>query len=365
MHDETSCVTKWVQASTLSDNVSAIPHVARWWRRPVAATSRFSKAACMLAAAFALTAVLGVAPSKATAAEQDHASVVREAAQRVSARDDPDSRNETQFAATIPYPAELHMQPVPDQPASLSLAAAYVSEEQEDSEGGPRDDEGVTSSDTTLKLEGDVVASTSDGAAVHVGDGESLSARGSTIISLDPAGSSALSVSGGGAADVASASTLSARGEGSGALVCAGPGTSVHLSDSSAYASGERCAAIAAVDGATVSMEGGNLEATSGSAVRVEGSGSSVSLAGVHILSSGSLAELCGNATLSLDGVTSESSHAAAVYVAAGVPTLRLTNGSVVLGTVDIADGAGIDIQTDATSRVDGRMVYLSATNVA
>ena len=365
MHDETSCVTKWVQASTLSDNVSAIPHVARWWRRPVAATSRFSKAACMLAAAFALTAVLGVAPSKATAAEQDHASVVREAAQRVSARDDPDSRNETQFAATIPYPAELHMQPVPDQPASLSLAAAYVSEEQEDSEGGPRDDEGVTSSDTTLKLEGDVVASTSDGAAVHVGDGESLSARGSTIISLDPAGSPALSVSGGGAANVSSASTLSARGEGAGALACAGPGTSVHLSDSSAYASGERCAAIAAVDGATVSMEGGNLEATSGSAVRVEGSGSSVSLAGVHILSSGSLAELCGNATLSLDGVTSESSHAAAVYVAAGVPTLRLTNGSVVLGTVDIADGAGIDIQTDATSRVDGRMVYLSATNVA
>lgn len=264
MHDETSCVTKWVQASTLSDNVSAIPHVARWWRRPVAATSRFSKAACMLAAAFALTAVLGVAPSKATAAEQDHASVVREAAQRVSARDDPDSRNETQFAATIPYPAELHMQPVPDQPASLSLAAAYVSEEQEDSEGGPRDDEGVTSSDTTLKLEGDVVASTSDGAAVHVGDGESLSARGSTIISLDPVGSSALSVSGGGALDVASASTLSARGEGAGALACAGPGTSVQLSDSSAYASGERCAAIAAVDGATVSMEGGNLEATSG-----------------------------------------------------------------------------------------------------
>lgn len=365
MRDETSCVTKWVQASTLSDNVSAIPHVTRWWRRPVAVTSRFSKAACMLTAAFALTAVLGVAPSKATAAEQDHAGVVREEAQQASVRADSDKRNKAQVVATVPYPVEPHMQPTPDLPASLSLAAAYVSEEQVKPEGGPSDDEDAASKDATRKLEGEVLTSTSEGAVVHVGAGESFSVRGSTIISLDHAGSSALSVSGGGAADVASVSTLSARGEGAGALACAGPGTSVQLSDSSAYASGERCAAIAAVDGATVSMEGGNLEATSGSAVRVEGSGSSVSLAGVHILSSGSLAELCDNVTLSLDGVTSDSSHAAAVYVAAGVPTLRLTNGSVVLGTVDIADGAGIDIQTDATSRVDGRMVYLSATNVA
>lgn len=77
MRDETSCVTKWVQASTLSDNVSAIPHVARWWRRPVAAKSRFSKAVCMLAAAFALTAVLGVAPSRAAAVEPDHVGDVK------------------------------------------------------------------------------------------------------------------------------------------------------------------------------------------------------------------------------------------------------------------------------------------------
>ena len=112
-------------------------------------------------------------------------------------------------------------------------------------------------------------------------------------------------------------------------------------------------------------MERGNLEATSGTIARVEGSGSDVSLAYVQVLSTGSLAELCGNVTLSLDGVTSESSHAAAVYVAAGMPTLRLTNGSVVRGTVVIADGADIDIQTDATSRIDGRVVYLSATNVA
>ena len=139
----------------------------------------------------------------------------------------------------------------------------------------------------------------------------------------------------------------------------------VRLSDASAYASGKKCSVIAAVDGATVAMEHGNLEATSGTIVRVEGSGSDVSLADVQVLSTGSLAELCGNATLSLDGVTSESSHAAAVYVAAGVPTLRLTNGSVVRGTVVIADGADIDIQTDATSRIDGRVVYLSATNVA
>ncbi len=112
-------------------------------------------------------------------------------------------------------------------------------------------------------------------------------------------------------------------------------------------------------------MERGSLEATLGAVVRAEGSGSSVSLVDAQILSTGSLAGLCGNVTLSLDGVTSASSHAAAIYVAAGVPTLQLANGSVVRGTIVIADGADIDIQTDTTSRTDGRIVYLSSTSAA
>lgn len=41
------------------------------------------------------------------------------------------------------------------------------------------------------------------------------------------------------------------------------------------------------------------------------------------------------------------------------------TDRSAVRGTIVIAVGADIDIQTDATSRIDGRIVYLSATDVA
>jgi hypothetical protein len=248
--------------------------------------------------------------------------------------------------------------------ASLSLAAAYVSEEQDESADGSGDDD-ATRKDAANELNGEVLTSTSNGAAVQVGAGESLAVQGSTIIALATTGSSALSVSDGGVADVAAASTLSARGENSTALACTGTGSVACLSDSSAYASGEKCAAIAASDGAIVSMERGSLEATLGAVVRAEGSGSNVSLVDAQILSTGSLAGLCGNVTLSLDGVTSASSHAAAIYVAAGVPTLQLANGSVVRGTIVIADGADIDIQTDATSRTDGRIVYLSSTSAA
>ncbi len=283
----------------------------------------------MLGAAFALTAVLGVTPSRVVAEELDHAEVIKGEAQRESLpsegsyqqaieQDDSDNHNATQAVATVPDPIEPHMQPTVDAPTSLSLAAAYVSEEQGESAEGSGDDD-ATSEDAASELNGEVLTSTSDGAAVQVSAGESLAAWGSTIISVAPEGSSALSVADGGSADVTAASTLSARGENSTALACAGTGSVARLRDSSAYASGEKCAAIAASDGATVS----------------------------------------------LDGVTSASSHAAAIYVAAGVPALRLTNGSVVRGTIVIANGADLDIQTDATSRIDGRIVYFFAANVA
>lgn len=375
MHDETTTKAKQVPTALPSDEVAAAPRVARWWRRPVAATSRTSKAVCMLAAAFALTAVLGVTPSRVVAEELGHMETIQgkmqqelsaseESYQQASEQDDSDNRNATQVAATVPDPIEPRMQPMTDSSTSLSLAAAYVSEEQDESVDGSGDDD-TTSKDAANELNSEVLTSTSNGEAMQVGAGESLVARGSTIISLVPEGSSALSVADGGSADVTDASTLSARGENSIALACAGTGSVARLSGSSAYASGDNCAAIAAADGAAVLMERGSLEATSGTVVRADGSGSSVSLSDVRVLSTGALAELCGNATLSLDGVTSATSHAAAIYVAAGEPTLRLTNGSVVRGTIVIADGADIDIQTDATSRIDGRIVYLSAANVA
>lgn len=375
MHEETTTKAKQAPTALPSDETVITPRVARWRRRPVAATSRTSKAVCMLAAAFALTAVLGVSPSRVVAEELDHAEAIQEETQGESLpsegsyqqafeQDDSDNRNATQAVATVPDPIEPHMQPTVDSSTSLSLAAAYVSEEQGESADGSGDDD-ATSKDAASELNGEVLTSTSVGAVVQVGAGESLAARGSTIISVAPEGSSALSVADGGSANVTAASTLSARGENSTALACAGTGSIACLSDSSAYASGENCAAIAASDGAAVSMERGSLEATSGTVVRAEGSGSNVSLVDVQILSTDSLAELCSTATLSLDGVTSASSHAAAIYVAAGMPTLRLTNGSVVRGTIVIANGADIDIQTDATSRIDGRVVYLSAANVA
>jgi hypothetical protein len=250
--------------------------------------------------------------------------------------------------------------------ASLSLAAAYVSEEQDQSSnGGVSDGKDDSNDDAARELKGEVLTSTAGEAAVRVGSGETLSAQGSAIISLGPKGAAALSVSDGGSANIASALTLSARGEGSAAVSCAGGDSSVHLIDSSAYASGEDCAAFVAADGAAITAERGNIEATLGIAVRIEGSGSRVSLSDVQVLSTGALAELCGDVDLELDGVTSTSAHAAAIYVAAGVPTVRLTNGSVVRGTIVVADGADIDIQTDATSRIDGRIVYLSSTGAA
>lgn len=120
MREETSSETKQVPTEVLSDEAVAAPRVAHWWRRPVAATSRASKAACMLAAAFALTAVLGVTPSKVVAEELDHAGVIQEevgqeslasegADQTVSAQDDSDNHNAVQVAATVPDPIEPHM----------------------------------------------------------------------------------------------------------------------------------------------------------------------------------------------------------------------------------------------------------------
>ncbi|KUH58632.1 hypothetical protein AUL39_06555 [Tractidigestivibacter scatoligenes] len=188
MREETSTETKQVPTEVLSDEAVAASRVARWWRRPVAATSRTSKAVCMLAAAFALTAVLGVTPSRGVAEELDHAGAIQEEAQGESLpsegsyqqafeQDDSDNRNATQAVATVPDPIEPHMQPTVDSSTSLSLAAAYVSEEQGESADGSGDDD-ATSKDAASELNGEVLTSTSVGAVVQVGAGESLAARG-------------------------------------------------------------------------------------------------------------------------------------------------------------------------------------------
>lgn len=132
------------------------------------------------------------------------------------------------------------------------------------------------------------------------------------------------------------------------------------LNDASAYASGTGCAALEASEGGTISMQSGQLESEGGCIVRVEGTGSSASLSDTKILSESGFAELVGEATLSLDGVTSTSIHAPAIYVAAGIPTVRLRNSSVISGTVIVAPGADIQIETDMTSRLDGAVVYLA-----
>lgn len=281
MREETSAKTQQtaIPASLYGDVDSR--SVAHWWRRPVSSTSRSSKAVCVLAAAFALTAVLGFAPSKAVAEELGNAGTAYEETSQAQAADDSsgqqssadngsDVRSMGQVSATVPDSMGPHMQPAMESSASLSLAAAYVSEEQDESADGSGDDD-ATRKDAANELNGEVLTSTGNGAAVQVGAGESLAVQGSTIIALATTGSSALSVADGGVADVAAASTLSARGENSTALACTGTGSVACLSDSSAYASGEKCAAIAASDGAIVSMERGSLEATLGAVVRAEG----------------------------------------------------------------------------------------------
>lgn len=377
MYEETSTKSQQAQASSLPDAGNASPCVARWWGRPVEKASRSSKAICMLTAAFALTTALGALPPKAFAEGFDYVSTSQGEEQQgrsvdeadgsdAAAREGTSDRGSAWVSTTVPGPSEPRMQPVTDSSASLSLAAAYVSsEEQDDPADGSEDDEDVTGDDAVRELGDDVLTSTDAGAVVQVGAGEHVSAARLTLISIAPEESSALSVANGGTAEVEAASTFSARGERSVAVSCANKGSTVRLSNTSVYASGERCAALAAADGADVSMEQGSLEATSGTVVRAEGSGSSVSIADAQILSTGALAELCGNVVLELDGVSSTSSHTAAIYVAAGVPTVRLANGSVVRGAVVVADGADIDIQTDATSRIDGRIVHLSSASVA
>jgi hypothetical protein len=257
--------------------------------------------------------------------------------------------------------------------ASLSVAAAYVSEERdEDSDDAtaPKGQDDGTDSNGTAGSEGarqiaDTVITSTMGKspAVEVSGGTSLAAERSTVVSIAPVdGADVVAVAADGASSVSlgEGSTASARGVRSVAVSASGSGTTATLSDASAYASGSGCAALQAADGASVTMTGGSLEATGGTALRAEGTGSSVRVSGAQVLSRASLAELAGDVTVELNGVESTSEHAPAVYVAAGVPTLRLTNGTVVHGSVVLAGDADIDIQTDATSRLDGSVVRVA-----
>ncbi len=112
--------------------------------------------------------------------------------QQLSADNGSDVRSMGQVSATVPDSMGPHMQPAMESSASLSLAAAYVSEEQDESADGSGDDD-ATRKDAANELNGEVLTSTSNGAAVQVGAGESLAVQGSTIIALATTGSSALS----------------------------------------------------------------------------------------------------------------------------------------------------------------------------
>lgn len=398
----------------------------RWWRRSPANTSTLSKAVCVMAASFALTAVLGgtypthalavdetggqAAVAVATSDGADSASVARDPAdggssdegaaaglarettttegssttydgEGAGSRDvtssSADQRRQT-MGATVSEAVETRVEAPREQvesgsPASLSVAAAYVSEERDgDSDDviAPKGQDDGTDSNGTVGSEGarqiaDTVITSTMGKspAVEVSGGTSLAAERSTVVSVAPGdGADVVAVAADGASSVSlgEGSTASARGVRSVAVSASGSGTTATLSDASAYASGSGCAALQAADGASVTMTGGSLEATGGTALRAEGAGSSVRVSGAQVLSRASLAELAGDVTVELNGVESTSEHAPAVYVAAGVPTLRLTNGTVVHGSVVLAGDADIDIQTDATSRLDGSVVRVA-----
>jgi hypothetical protein len=396
----------------------------RWWRRSPANTSTLSKAVCVMAASFALTAVLGgtypthalavdetggqaavasAAPGGADSAASAHgptdvgssgegavgAAHVTTATEGSSAESDngtgsqvvasssTDQRRQT-MGAMVSQTVETHVEAPREEaetstPASLSVAAAYVSEERdEDSDDAtaPKgqddgtDSNGTAGSEGTRQIADAVITSTmGKSPAVEVSGGTSLAAARSTVVSVAPGdGADVVAVAADGASSISlgEGSTASARGVRSVAVSATGSGTTAILSDASAYASGSGCAALQAADGASVTMTGGSLEATGGTALRAEGEGSSIRVSGAQVLSRASLAELAGDVTVELSGVESTSEHAPAVYVAAGVPTLRLTNGTVVHGSVVLAGEADIDLQTDSTSRLDGPIVRVA-----
>lgn len=393
----------------------------RWWRRSPANTSMLSKAVCVMAASFALTAVLGgTYPTHALAVDETggqaavasaapggadsaasargvtdvgssgegavgvaHVTTATEGSSvasddgtgsRGGASSSTDQRRQT-MGAMVSQTVETHVEALREEaetstPASLSVAAAYVSEERdEDSDDAtaPKgqddgtDSNGTAGSEGTRRIADAVITSTmGKSPAVEVSGGTSLAAARSTVVSVAPGdGADVVAVAADGASSVSlgEGSTASARGVRSVAVSATGSGTTATLSDASAYASGSGCAALQAADGASVTMTGGSLEATGGTALRAEGEGSSIRVSGAQVLSHASLAELAGDVAVELSGVESTSEHAPAVYVAAGVPTLRLTNGTVVHGSVVLAGEADIDIQTDSTSRLDGSIV--------
>lgn len=396
----------------------------RWWRRSPANTSTLSKAVCVMAASFALTAVLGgTYPTHALAVDEAggqaavasaasdgadsaasahgptdvgssgegavgaaHVTTATEGSSAASddgtgsqgvASSSTDQRRQT-MGAMVSQTVETHVEAPREEaetstPASLSVAAAYVSEERdEDSDDAtaPKgqddgtDSNGTAGSEGTRQIADAVITSTmGKSPAVEVSGGTSLAAARSTVVSVAPGdGADVVAVAADGASSISlgEGSTASARGVRSVAVSATGSGTTATLSDASAYASGSGCAALQAADGASVTMTGGSLEATGGTALRVEREGSSIRVSGAQVLSRASLAELAGDVTVELSGVESTSEHAPAVYVAAGVPTLRLTNGTVVHGSVVLAGEADIDIQTDSTSRLDGSIVRVA-----
>lgn len=345
------------------ESADSEPVPVRWQRRPPERTSRISKAACLLTAGFALSALLGTAPVTTYAQEASDAALQAESQNYGGADADMQDVHQSQHEEHALYTEPPHMagESAQESGASVSLAAAYVSEERDEEEGsaggGGSDEEDKGSA----KLDGIVVSSVSAGSpAVSVSDDQHLAAAHTAIITVSEDDTAALSVTGGATADLSAGSAVSASGVRSIAASASGEGSKIVLDDSSAYAAGSGCAALEASDGAAISMQGGALESEGGCAVRIEGTGSSVSLAGTEIFSEGGFAELVGDGTLSLDNVTATSRHAPALYVAAGMPKVSLQNGSVISGSVIVAPGADIEIETDMTSRLDGSIVYLS-----
>ncbi|MGN0071461.1 MAG: hypothetical protein ACI361_06445 [Atopobiaceae bacterium] len=351
--------------STFEDMDAAIAP-ARWRRRPPERTSRLSKAVCMLAAGFALVALLGTGPVTPYAEEAAVPQDMQQAADgdAASASDAAAWAEQHADHATASEPPHMDGHGVPESTseASISLAAAYVSEELDGQDEEAEDSgESGNADESAMKLKDAVISSVGESSpSVVVPEGGSLDTAHTAVVAVAADDTAALSVASNAEAYLRDGSAVSASGERSIGISVQGEGSLAVLNDASAYASGTGCAALEASDGGTISMQGGQLEADGGCIVRAEGSGSSVSISETKILSESGFAELVGETTLSLDGVTSTSSHAPAIYVAAGMPRVKLRNGSVISGSVIVAPGADIEMETDMTSRLDGSVVYLS-----
>lgn len=173
---------------------------ARWWRKPPERTSKISKAACIMAAGFALVALLGTAPVTALAQESVLPQEMQQAADESASSTSDAAVQAEQHAdrATAPEPPHIDGRGAQESTseASISLAAAYISEELDGQQDETEDGSG-NADEGTSKLRDAVVSSVGEASSsVAVPEGTTLDASHTAIVAVASDDTAALAVAG-------------------------------------------------------------------------------------------------------------------------------------------------------------------------